>query len=112
LRIESDALVGAHLTIYGVAMGTLPWEGTLAPGTHVYEIERNDLGTGPTSALVVQGQTILVRPEVKPLGPAVRVAVEPATAYIFIDGVKVADGGWSGRLPVGFHTIAAREEGY
>jgi hypothetical protein len=112
LRVEAESLEGATLTIDGVAIGTLPWEGTLAPGPHVYEVQKGDLGTGPKQTLVVQGQTILVRAEGKPLGPEVRIVVEPATAMLSIDGAEVGRGRWQGRLPLGAHSIAVREDGY
>lgn len=113
LRVEGDeALAGAALTVDGAAVGALPWEGTLAPGTHVCFVAKGDVGDGPLLVNVIVGQTVKLAIEAKPLGPERRIVVDPPTADLSIDGKAVGKGRFQARLPVGSHVIEAREPGY
>jgi len=113
LRVDAHGeLAGADLFVDGGMVGKLPWEGTLTPGTHLYHVRRADLGTAPARAIVVEGQTVLVDAAPKPLGPELRVVVEPRTADFFVNGVPLGKGGWQGRLPLGTYSLEAREDGY
>lgn len=112
LRVEGSAIAGADLFIDGARVGQVPWEGTLSPGEHLYWLRKGEQGSAPRAAVVVQGQTVLVSVELEKLGPGFRIALEPPTASLWIDGVAVGKGAWAGALPVGTHTLEAREEGY
>ncbi len=113
LRVEPSAdLDGAVLSVDGAVVGALPWEGTLAPGTHVCMIAKGDVGAGPTLANVIVGQTVRIDVQAKPLGSERRIVVDPATADLSIDGVAVGKGGFQGRLTIGAHVLEAREPGY
>jgi hypothetical protein len=112
LRVEDPALEGAELFVDGALVGKLPWEGTLAPGDRVFWVRMGDLGSAPRKATVVQGQTVLAQVVAAPLGPDLRVVLEPSTAQLYIDAVLVGKGTWQGRLPLGSHKIDARELGY
>jgi hypothetical protein len=112
LRIEDKALEGGELFVDGAMVGKLPWEGTLAPGDRLFWVRKGDIGSAPRKATVVQGQTVLAQVVAGPLGPDMRIVLEPATAQMYIDGVLVGKGTWQGRLPIGKHTIDARELGY
>jgi hypothetical protein len=112
LRIETDNVVGAELLLDDAPLGTLPWEGTLAPGPHLFSVRKDGLGSAPARANVVQGQRVVVAVHGLPLGPEVRVVVEPASADMWIDGVPIGKGQWRGALPLGTHMIEAREVGY
>lgn len=113
LRLEGPAgSEGAAVTIDGANVGVLPWEGTLAPGTHIYAIAGAEMGTGPQLANVIVGQTVKLTIDPKPLGPERRVLVEPPTAALSVDGIAIGNGRYQGRLPIGSHVIEAREDGY
>ncbi|MBI4705182.1 MAG: PEGA domain-containing protein [Deltaproteobacteria bacterium] len=112
LRIDAPALAGADVFVDGALVGTTPWEGTLAPGTHLHFVRKGELGTAPKAIVVVKGQTALASIEALALGPELRLVVTPPTAELAIDGVVVGAGRWQGRLPLGEHTIEASEEGY
>ncbi len=112
LRVEDPANVGAEVFVDRVTVGTAPWEGTLGPGKHLVWVAKGDLGTAPTEATVVQGQTVLVRVKSLPLGVSVRLEPAPATAQVVLDGVTLGTGTWEGRLPVGAHTAVIQEPGY
>jgi len=112
LRVEGADLEGGTLTVDGASVGSLPWEGTLQPGIHVFQVQKGDVGTGPTLANVIVGQTITMTAVGKPLGPERRVIADPPTADLSIDGVAVGKGRYQGRLPVGAHVVEAREVGY
>ena len=112
LRVASAAQ-GAEVFIDGAPVGKTPWEGTLAPGRHLYFIRTDDnRGSAPALATVIAGQTILVDAEAKPLSGDLRIVIDPPTAELSINGLNVGRGTWQGRLPVGGHTLEAREEGY
>lgn len=112
LRVDDPGLAGADLFVDGGMVGKLPWEGTLTPGRHLYFVRRGDLGSAPATAIVVEAQTVLVGVRAEPLGPDLAVVVEPATAELSIDGVPLGQSGFQGRLPIGAHTLSAREPGY
>src|SRR5439155_8921270 len=111
--VGGTELEGGTLLVDGVAVGPLPWEGTLAPGAHLVQAIKGDVGTAPTLVNVIASQTVDAPPLVgKPLGPARRVLVDPPTAELSIDGVPLGKGRWQGRLPIGEHVVEARELGY
>ncbi len=112
LRVEDPTNDGAELFVDRAQVGTVPWEGTLGPGRHVVWTRKGERGSAPTAALVVQGQTILVRLRSEQLGPTSRIEVAPRTAEISIDGVTLGPGEWEGRLPIGPHVAAASEPGF
>jgi hypothetical protein len=111
LRVEAPDAEGAELRVDGAVVGKIPWEGTLAPGNHLYEVIRDDMGSGPQRATILQGQVALVRAMLKPLSRTVRFVVTPPTAKVELDGMPI-DSAWQGRLTVGKHQLVAREEGY
>jgi hypothetical protein len=112
LHAEDKALEGGELSVDGAVVGKLPWEGSLRPGTHVVTAQKDDLGTAPRLVTVIEGQTITVPLHPQPLGPELRIGADPASADVFIDGVRVGRGTWQGRLPVGAAVVEARETGY
>jgi hypothetical protein len=112
LRVEDPDTAGSQVFVDRVLMGTAPWEGTLGPGNHVVWTRKEDLGSAPMTAIVVQGQTVLIRAKSSPLGPLTRFDVQPDTAHVGVDGVDLGAGDWEGRLPEGKHTFTVSEEGY
>ncbi len=112
LRVDQADMAGADLYVDGALVGTLPWEGTLAPGQHVVWVRKDEVGSQPTIAQVLQARTTTVTLSVGRLGPRLGVAAEPAEARIFVDGVLVGTHRWAGRLPEGRHVFEARSEGY
>ncbi len=112
VRIEAEKLEGMLVRIDGAPVGTMPWEGVLAPGEHYFQVEREDAGSAPASFVVVTGQTTRVTPDVQPIGPEVRVTATPSSAEIVLGGVRLGAGRWLGRLPQGDHELLVREEGY
>lgn len=112
VKIDDEALVGAEVLIDGAPLGTVPWSGTLEPGEHYFALRKGDDGTAPQSFVVVKGQTALLSGELLPLGPEIRVNTVPPSAELRIGDVLVGTGRWSGRLPIGKHTLESRSEGY
>ena len=112
LRIEDTTAEGAEVFVDGAALGKAPWEGTLGPGPHVVWSRSGDVGSAPTSVIVLQGQTGLIRLHSGPLGPTARITVHPSTAQIVLDGAPVGIGTFELRLPIGAYGVEAREVGY
>lgn len=111
LRVE-DSVLGAEVVVDGVVVGVTPWEGTLAPGTHVVWTRKGAVGTAPTRAVVLQGQTALLRLKSTTLGTVASVVTRPSTATIALGGVAVGHGRWEAALPAGHYEIEVTEEGY
>jgi hypothetical protein len=112
LRVEDPGNDGADVFVDGAAVGTIPWEDTLSVGRHVLWTRKGDIGSAPMIAVVVEGQTAVLRVRSVTLGKLVRLEIVPTTAELRIDSVPVGVGFWEGRLPVGPHQIAANEAGY
>ena len=110
--VRVTAEPGATVLLDGANVGTVPWEATLAPGTHMIALELADRGTGPRMLTVVEGQVSVLETPLLPLGPEVRLRVEPPTASVSLDGVTLPGAAWSGRLPIGKHRLTASAEGY
>ena len=62
--------------------------------------------------MVIQGQTVLPRMHSGPVGSAVTIHGEPASAEILLNDVLVSRGAWEGARPVGVYRAKLREEGY
>jgi hypothetical protein len=101
-----------EVLIDGSPLGPVPWEGSLGPGRHVVQLRGREAGTAPVAVNVLAGQTVPLALRASPLGPSLRVEVDPRSAQIALDGVEVSRGIWEGRLPVGPHAAEAWEEGY
>ena len=112
LRVEGEGIDGAQVTVDGAQVGTAPWEGTLGPGPHVVIVVSGDVGTAPKLANVVAGQTVSLRVALSALSGERRIVVDPPSAALTIDGVRLGTGGFQGRLPRGLHELQADEEGY
>ena len=102
----------ATVFIDGAPFGAAPWQGALVPGRHVYFVRGKTHGSAPTAVRVIEGQVVKVMARATPLGPEFRVRVDPPTAELSIDGVRLSPGSWRGRLPRGVHRFEAGELGY
>lgn len=112
LRIEDTNSDGATIFIDGKPAGPSPFEGNLPPGPHLVWSRAADRGSGPQRAVVLDGQTTLVRLESARLAKQVTISTNPITAKIEIDGVYVGTNQWTGALPEGSHVIVGAEDGY
>ena len=112
VRVTDRELVGLGIFLDGVRVGSAPWVGRVAPGRHVVWFGDGQRGSAPIELTVLRGRTISATASVAELGGAVVLRVDPPTAELRIDGSLVADGSWSGRLPLGSYVVEARQEGY
>lgn len=112
LRVEDATATGADVVVDGAVVGTSPWEGSLAPGTHVVQSRAQGQVSTLAKAVIVQGQTTLLRLTSRPAGPALYLSVEPITAELSIDGIPLGRGRWEGALPASDYSISGTEEGY
>jgi hypothetical protein len=89
-----------------VAVGQTPWERTLAVGRHTVALRGDaDDGTPPETAEVRLRDVTHVSLAAEPLDASLRVAPEPASALVAVDGVTVGHGVWEGKLKSGAHKI-------
>ncbi|MEJ7729998.1 MAG: PEGA domain-containing protein [Polyangiaceae bacterium] len=112
LRVDEPTLAGGDLSVDGAVVGQLPWEGSLSAGDHVVSAEKDDHGSPPRRVAVIAGRTVHLPLRPQALGSELRGSSDPATAEIWVDGVRVSRGSWRGRLPLGSSTLEAREAGY
>lgn len=110
--LRDRALAGAEVFIDGARVGTVPWEGMLEPGRHFFFVQRGGFGSAPAAFVVVKGQIATLSAALRPLGPMLTITTTPPSAMLRIGDVLVGNGRWRGRLPIGEHTLLAREEGY
>lgn len=110
LRVEGEP--GVELFVDGARLGTLPWEGALAPGDHAVWVTSKDKGTAPSKLTIVNGQVALLRPMPLPLGPEIVIVASPASTHLRIGEVEISGGRFRGRLPIGRHHVLATETGY
>jgi hypothetical protein len=103
----------ADVFVDGTKLGSTPWEGALPAGRHLIWLRRGDkVGSMPAWVQVIEGQAAISKLQSLPLGPPIKVRVEPATASLEIGGFSPGVGGWQGRLPAGSYTVRASEPGY
>jgi len=112
VRIESGGNVPVDVFVDGARIGATPFEGTLRAGSHLLSSQAGDVGSAPELIDVLAGRTLLLRVSPRPLGGSVSITSEPSSAELFLGAVPLGHGGWRGRLPVGEHTVVAREVGY
>jgi hypothetical protein len=112
LRINLPELEGGSLAIDGARVGALPWEGSLSAGPHWMTVQSGNRGIGPTSIVIVEGQTAEVSPRVVDLGPPVIIRLVPEEAQIRLNGVSTGAGRFVGRLPIGESVIESTADGY
>lgn len=110
--MEAASEAAAVLIIDGAVVGPAPWEGPLAPGTHIVQLIAGEKGSKLQRVTVNEGQIALARPQLQPLGPELQVKAHPRTAQVAIDGLVVGEGTWIGRLVTGAHEIEVSEDGY
>lgn len=112
LRVEGASGARGEVFVDSALVGEAPWEGQLAPGRHVVWLRHAEVGSRPTSLVVVAGQVSLARLELLPLGPVATIHAEPATTEILVDDVVVGVGSFQSRLVRGEHRVTVREPGY
>lgn len=103
---------GQVLLINGNEAGSIPWVGSLKPGSYLVQIVGPLRGSLPKRVQVVAGLEVGVELETKPLRTPVRLQVNPPDALMFLEGDFLEKGNWQGRLPVGLVHLEARLEGY
>jgi PEGA domain-containing protein len=106
---------GGKLTVLvdGAPAGTTPWTGRIAPGAHHVELRGEGLlGTQPSSATVRGAATTTLVLQAAMLDSKLRVEPIPSNAVVYIDGVAVGTGVWSGRLASGRHRVEVAASGH
>jgi hypothetical protein len=102
-----------EVLVDGAVVGKTPWQGTLSVGVHGVALRgEGDLGTPPSAATIVEGQTTTVTLAAKKLDARVRVEPVPSSARVDIDGVGVGSGIWEGQLESGNHRIEVYAPGH
>lgn len=106
---------GAQLSVLvdGALVGTTPWTGRVAPGSHYVELRgEGQLGTQPSSAAVRGARTTTLVLRAATLDSFLRVEPVPSNATVYVDGVAVGAGIWAGYLPSGAHRIEIAAPGH
>lgn len=106
---------GAKLDVLvdGAPVGKTPWTGRIAPGYHYVELRGEGLiGTQPSSTSVRGAATTTLVLRAATLDSLLRVEPVPSNATVYLDGVAVGAGVWSGRLPSGTHRVEVAAPGH
>jgi len=140
-RLKVGEVAGKRMEVVvdGVPVGVTPWEGPVSPGPHAVVLrpvspradarqetcgdedapaaignssEASDLGTEPVTVVVESGKVSPLTLKAESLGAVVRVMPNPPTAEVFIDGVSVGRGPYTGRAREGKHVIKLVADGY
>lgn len=102
-----------EVLVDGTPVGTTPWTGRIAPGPHFVELRGAGLiGTQPSSASVRGAATTTLVLRAATLDSVLRVEPVPSNATVYLDGVAVGAGVWSGRLPSGPHRVEVAAPGH
>lgn len=100
------------VVIDGAIVGRTPWRGTLPIGRHSVLLRGKGDGTAPVTVEVQGKQVRSLRLRVIPLDASVQIQPTPEAAMVFVDGVFVGSGAWSGPLPSGSHRLEVVAPGY
>jgi hypothetical protein len=93
-------------------VGPAPWEGDVAPGTHIIEGHGPRLATEIEMAEVTRGARTDVVLTAHETRGTLRVQSNVSDAAIGVDGKQVGMGSWTGELAEGSHRVSVEEAGY
>jgi len=106
LRVTEARGRAFEVVLDGAVVGTTPWEGTVAAGTHTVALRGPaDEGAVAKPVQVVADKSTDVSFEAAKLPGELRVDPTPSDAEIFVDGKKVGAGPFKGELAAGSHVI-------
>lgn len=101
------------VVVDGATVGKTPWTGVLSVGTHTVLLRgEGDLGSPPAAAAVKANETTTLRLAAGVLDAGLRVEPTPANARVDVDGVRLGNGVWEGRLVSGTHQVEIVAEGF
>src|SRR5262249_11346884 len=125
--------------IDGAIAGKTPWEGRVAPGDHEVRLhglvgldvlagydapeagsagaqatghDRVEMGSKRATVAVRLYEATSLTLAGEDLDGSLRVEASPGEGAISIDGKRVAQGAWEGRLPLGAHSVEVAAEGF
>lgn len=105
---------GIPVTIFidGKSVGSAPYEGDVAPGTHTLEARGDRVVAKPRTVEVQRRTRLEVALETVALTGKLRLRATPADAALRIDGGPPALGTFDGELPIGRHAVSVDAPGY
>jgi PEGA domain len=141
LDVAEDQGRTMEVVVDGVPVGQTPWSGPVSPGPHAVALrpitpredprrgacgnldeesvqqmtalpEAIDLGTEPVTVNVAPGKSTPLTLKAEPLDALIRIMPNPPTAEVFIDGVSVGRGPYTGRTRKGKHVVKLVADGY
>jgi len=106
LRVTEAKGRAFEVVLDGAVVGTTPWEGTVAAGTHTVALRgASDEGSVAKPVQVVADKSTDLSLEATKLPGELRVDPTPSDAEIFVDGKKVGAGPFKGDVSAGTHVI-------
>ena len=113
LSVTADDGSVLDVSIDGAIVGQTPWQGSVAVGLHsVRLVSGAGRGTAPTSVQVRLKQRSSLQLHPVQLASEALIEPEPPDAAVYIDGVFVGNGAWTGALPAAQHRFEAIAPGY
>jgi hypothetical protein len=91
------------VVVDAAVVGSAPWRGNVAAGLHSVLLRGDKRGTPPIAVDVAESKTVTLSLRATVLDAEAVVRPDPPSSTIFVDGVFVGSGAWSGALPSGLH---------
>jgi len=102
-----------EVVVDGTPIGTTPWEGSLAVGSHVVLLRgEGTLGTPPSPVEVVAGKVTPLSLAARALDVELHIKPVPENALVYLDGVALGIGAWRGRVAAGPHRVEVTAKGF
>jgi len=92
----------------GDRVGTTPWSGLIAPGTHAVQLTGSDSGTVPMTVMLRGGRGTALRLDAVATPCRLSVSATPRSAELLLNGVVIGRGSWSSALPCRNYEVVAR----
>ncbi len=104
-----DAL---RVLVDGVDVGAAPWEGDVAPGAHDVAARSSTAGAPSQKVDVAAGATANVDLAATPTAAHLQVRTSDDRGTVYVDGESKGEGGFSGDVVPGPHTIVVTRSGF
>lgn len=110
--VVTSGVEGLRVIVDGVDVGAAPWEGDVATGTH--EVSgRSSSSVAPSQQIdVAAGARAAVDLAASSTSAHLQVRTSDSKGIVYIDGIVKGEGGFSGDLAPGPHSIVVSREGF
>lgn len=112
VSVTGPAGKSMRVLVDGIDVGGTPWEGDLPAGAHSIAGRSSDANAAPQQIDVAIGTKTQVALVATAATGHVEITTSDGQGFVIVDGKPVAEGSFTGELPVGPHVIKVKREGY